>query len=53
MLKGGWYPFQFIEWCDQARRAPGSERESAALEIQRAEWDLLFEWCALPPAGTA
>jgi hypothetical protein len=46
-LKPAWDPFLFIEWCDQARRAPGSAKQRAALEIQRAEWDLLFNWCAL------
>lgn len=46
-LKPAWDPFLFIEWCDEARLAPGSDKERAALEIQRAEWDLLFEWCAL------
>jgi hypothetical protein len=48
-LKGAWDPFLFIDWCEDARRAPGSELERAMVEIQRAEWDLLFEWCALPP----
>lgn len=52
-LKPAWDPFLFIEWCDEARRAPGSPLENAATEIQRAEWDLLFEWCALPPARNA
>jgi hypothetical protein len=47
-LEPAWNPFLFIEWCDQARRAPGARKECAALEIQRAEWDLLFESCALP-----
>jgi hypothetical protein len=47
VLKPAWDPFVFIEWCDQARRAPGTKKERAALEMQRAEWDLLFEWCAL------
>lgn len=45
-LKAAWDPFLFIRWCDEARQAPGTEIESAALEIQRAEWELLFEWCA-------
>ena len=48
-LKSAWDPFLFIEWCDEARRAPGSEKEQAALEMQRAEWDLLFAWCAREP----
>jgi|ERR1700761_556014 len=50
-LKRAWDPLLFLEWCDQARLAPGSALQSAALEIQRAEWDLLFEWCALPPSA--
>jgi len=48
-LKRAWDPFEFIDRCEEARRAPGSELERAVLAIQRAEWDLLFEWCALPP----
>jgi hypothetical protein len=46
VLKPAWNPLLFIEWCDEARRAPGSDKEDAALKIQRAEWELLFEWCA-------
>ena len=49
VLRRTWDPLLFIEWCEQARRAQGSALESAALEIQRAEWELLFEWCALEP----
>jgi hypothetical protein len=41
-----WDPFAFIELCEKARRHPGSELERAALEIQRAEWQLLFDYCA-------
>ncbi len=43
---GQWDPFAFIELCGEARRHPGSALERAALEIQRAEWQLLFDWCA-------
>ncbi len=46
-LKPAWDPFMFIQWCDEARQVPGSDKAQAALEIQRAEWDLLFEWCAV------
>lgn len=49
-LQAVWDPYLFIKWCDEARKAPGSDRERAALEIQRAEWELLFEWCARGPA---
>ena len=41
-----WDPFEFIQFCEQVRRAPGSERERQALEVQRAEWQLLFDFCA-------
>jgi hypothetical protein len=41
-----WDPLAFIEICEQARRQPGSALERAALEIQRAEWQLLFDYCA-------
>jgi hypothetical protein len=41
-----WDPFAFVDICEQARRQPGSELERAALEIQRAEWQLLFDYCA-------
>jgi len=43
-----WDPFAFIEFCERARRAPGSPEERAALEVQRAEWQLLFDYCAAP-----
>ena len=41
-----WDPFHFIDVCEQARRRPGSNLEEAALRIQRAEWQLLFDYCA-------
>lgn len=41
-----WDPFQFIQTCELARSRPGSELEQTALEIQRAEWQLLFDYCA-------
>jgi len=46
-LKPAWDSLLFIEWCDEARQVPASNKEQAALQIQRAEWDLLFEWCAM------
>jgi hypothetical protein len=45
-LTGRWDPFAFIDFCESARRQPGSTAEQAALEIQRAEWQLLFDYCA-------
>ena len=45
-----WDPFAFIDFCEQARSRPGSDIEQKALEIQRAEWQLLFDYCASPRA---
>ncbi|MDQ6663293.1 MAG: hypothetical protein M3Z23_02745 [Acidobacteriota bacterium] len=39
-------PVKFIDMCEHARRNPGSPEEKAAREVQRAEWQLLFDWCA-------
>ncbi len=43
-----WDPFAFIDCCESARRCPGSPEETLARRVQLAEWQLLFEWCALP-----
>ena len=43
---GQWDPFAFNEYCEKARRLPGSAEERIALEVQRAEWQLLFYYCA-------
>lgn len=40
---GRWDPFAFISFCDRAREQPGSVQELAAMEIQRVEWQLLFD----------
>ncbi len=45
---GAWDPYAFIAFCERARQQPGSPSERAALEIQRAEWQLLFDYCARP-----
>jgi hypothetical protein len=41
-----WDPFAFIDFCERARSRPGSLEEGLAMEIQRAEWQLLFGYCA-------
>jgi len=41
-----WDPVAFIEMCERARQEPGSDAERKALETQRAEWQLLFDYCA-------
>jgi len=45
-VAGTWDPFAFIDFCEAARRKPGSPAESLALRIQLAEWQILFDWCA-------
>jgi hypothetical protein len=41
-----WDPIGFIELCGKARSEPGSDLERQTLELQRAEWQLLFDFCA-------
>jgi hypothetical protein len=48
-LPAEWDPGVFVDVCESARRAKGSEVEKAAIEIQHAEWVRLFEWCASHP----
>lgn len=43
---GKWDPFAFIAFCERAREQPSSTQEVAAMEIQRAEWQILFDYCA-------
>jgi hypothetical protein len=38
-----WDPQAFIAYCERARA--GSEEERKAMEVQLAEWQLLFDWC--------
>ena len=45
-LSKAWDPLAFIEVCARARRQPGSKLEAAAMEVQRIEWQLLFDYCA-------
>jgi len=45
---GHWDPFAFLSFCDRARAQPDSSHAQAALEIQRAEWQILFDYCARP-----
>jgi len=43
---GRWDPYSFIAFCERASAQPGTSQERAALEIQRAEWQILFDYCA-------
>jgi hypothetical protein len=46
MAAGNWDPFAFIDFCETARRRPGSKEEQMAIKVQLAEWQLLFDYCA-------
>jgi hypothetical protein len=41
-----WDPFAFIDLCEKVRLRPGTVDEQRALAVQRAEWQLLFDYCA-------
>jgi hypothetical protein len=41
-----WRPAAFIQFCENARSAPGSDTERQAYAIQQIEWQLLFDYCA-------
>ena len=41
-----WNAAAFIDYCEGARQEPGGDRERCAMEVQRAEWELLFDDCA-------
>lgn len=45
---GKWDPLAFMAFCERARAQPGSAQEQAAVEIQRAEWQILFDYSARP-----
>jgi hypothetical protein len=44
-LKTTWDPFLFIDWCEEARQK-GGLAETTAVEVQMAEWQLLFDYCS-------
>ncbi len=48
VVRSEWDPFEFIDFCEESRRAPRPAAMRAAMEIQLAEWQLLFDFCARP-----
>jgi hypothetical protein len=44
-----WDPYAWIDFWESARRRPGSADHAAALEIQRIEWQLLYDYCSEQP----
>lgn len=45
---GDWDPFAWIDYWEEARRQPGSAQHRVALQVQRVEWEILFDYCAKP-----
>jgi hypothetical protein len=43
-----WDPSGFVAFCDEARNDIEGPARLLAFEIQDAEWELLFTWCASP-----
>lgn len=41
-----WNPFSFIDFCESVREGSDARSVRAAQEIQRAEWRILFHFCA-------
>ena len=46
-----WDAYAFVDYCESARRRPGSKEEEVALRVQLAEWQLLFDYCAREKAS--
>ena len=44
-LASKWDPFAFVEFCEEAARVGGAQ-EAWAMAVQRAEWEILFDYCA-------
>ena len=47
-LPEAWDSKAFTDVCESARREPGGPLEALARQIQLAEWQLLFDYCARP-----
>lgn len=47
-LGPAWDPHAWIEFWDRFHTRSGSPQYDLALEIQRVEWEILFDYCARP-----
>ena len=45
-LGSTWDPLAFVDFCEEAERHAGGAAETWALAVQRAEWEILFDYCA-------
>ena len=50
--KPTWDPFRFIDACEEVHRRPNAAVDQVLREIQRAEWQLLFDYCCRRAVGT-
>lgn len=41
-----WEPKKFIDFVEHSRQHPASAEAELARKVQRAEWQILFDWCA-------
>ncbi len=46
-----WDPFHFIDACESVHQRPDAAVEKTLREIQRAEWQLLFDYCCRQAVG--
>ena len=46
-----WDPFAFIDLCEQ-HRGTGTPEEDLLRQVQRREWELLFDWCYRQAIGS-
>lgn len=40
-----WDSFLFNQWCEEVAESSDKAKLAAAIAIQQAEWEMLFEWC--------
>jgi hypothetical protein len=51
ITSGAWDPLAFVDLCEASFRGHGEARE-LCLDIQQAEWELLFDYCYRAAVGT-
>lgn len=46
LLSDGWEPRAFVDLVESVHGKPADPRHQAAVKLQRAEWEALFDYCA-------
>ncbi len=49
--QGDWDPFLFVDACQSVARQPNTATAMLCRQIQRQEWELLFDWCYCAAIG--